>query len=355
MHEGAPRGALAVEDPPARPAPGEDVAVIARGRVNLIGEHTDYNGGLVLPVALPEGATAVVTRRDGGGIGATTTSGEAPPGWERYVRAVAAALGVDGFDVRVDSGVPIGAGLGSSAALTVAVARALGEAFGLGLYDRAVALAAHRAESVELGIGSGPMDQLAAALGREGEALLVDCRDLSTRPIVLPPGLELLVVDSGVRHANATGGYRERVAECRRAEELLGVASLREVHDASDVARALPSPLDRRVRHVVGENDRVRGAVEALEDGDLARLGEVLRIGHASLRELYEVSVPEVDAIAALAEEHGALGARLTGGGFGGAVVAVCERGEAAAIGRAVVADAGPPARVLLAAGWPSS
>jgi galactokinase len=323
---------------------------MARARVNLIGEHTDYNDGFVLPVALPLSTRVTVVRRHG--------AVPASP----YVAAVARVLGVRGFDVRIESDVPIGAGLASSAALTVATARALSDAFGLGLDDREVALAAHRAESVELGIGSGVMDQFAAALGREGEALLIDCRSLEVRRVPLPAEAELLVLDSGVRHENVRGaggpeagrsggGYRERVAECRRAAELLGVRSLRDlvpVAGSGAAIQALPAPLDRRVGHVLAENARVLRMVAALESGTLDEAGAVLREGHASLRDLYEVSVPEVDRLVALAEEEGALGARVTGGGFGGCVVALCRAGEAFDVGERVVQRAGGAARVVL-------
>ena len=285
---------------------------MAPGRVNLIGEHTDYNEGFVLPVALSVRTEVTVARRDDDGVRPASP----------YVEAVARVLGVAGFEAEIRSDVPIGAGLGSSSALTVALARALSDEFGLGLDDRAVALAAHRAESVELGIGSGPMDQLVAAHGRDGEALLIDCRSLDVRPIPLPAEADLRIVDSGVRHENAAAqGYRERVAECRRAAELLGVGSLRDA-DPEQVA-SLPEPLGRRARHVVEENARVLDAAAALEAGDLDRLGALMSASHASQRDLYEVSVPEVDDLVERLMAEGARGARLTGGGFGGAVVAL--------------------------------
>jgi galactokinase len=295
----------------------------ARGRVNLIGEHTDYNDGFVLPVALPL-RTRVTVR---------PAAGAAPPA-SAHVAAVAKVLGVDRFEVvEIESDVPIGAGLASSAALTVAAAGALSEAFALGLAPRELALAAHRAESVELGVGCGVMDHFAAALGREGEALLIDCRSLDVRRVPLPPEADLRVVDSGVTHENAAAeGYRARVDECRRACALLGVASLRDlvaVAGSGAAIMALPPPLDRRVGHVLGENRRVLEAVEAIEPGDLPRLGRLMDESHASQRDLYEVSVPEVDALVDRLRAEGALGARLTGGGFGGSVVALFRRASA--------------------------
>ena len=301
----------------------------------------------MLPVALPLSTRVTVTVAEG-----------ADPPQSPYVRAVASVLGVSGFDVAIASDVPIGAGLASSAALTVAAARALAGAFGLDLDGRAAALAAHRAESVELGIGSGVMDQIAAALGRKGEALLLDCRSLEARPVALPAEAELLVVDSGVRHENAAAeGYRERVEACRRAAALLGVASLRDLVPSAGsgaAIMALPAPLDRRVGHVLAENGRVLTMVGALERGDVEAAGAVLREGHASLRDLYEVSLPEIDRLVALAEACGALGARLTGGGFGGSIVALCRAGEAADVGSAVVERYGDSAQAVLPVQAPS-
>ena len=264
----------------------------------------------MLPVALALRTTVTVRRAD-------RITPDSP-----YVHAVASVLGVDGFAAEIESDVPQGAGLGSSSALTVALALALSDAFGLGLSPRDAALAAWRAESVEMGIGSGVMDQLCAALGREDEALLIDCRSLDITRIALPPGADVRVVDSGVEHANrAAEGYRERVAECRRAAEELGVAALRDA--TADAVASLPAPLDRRARHVVEENERVLAAAEALACGDLVAVGELMTASHASQRDLYEVSVPEVDALVERLLAEGALGARLTGGGFGGSVVAL--------------------------------
>ena len=269
----------------------------------------------MLPVGLPLRTRVTVAR----------SRGAAPS--SEHVRAVASVLEVSGFDVEIESDVPIGAGLASSAALTVAAARALSDAFGLGLSDLDAARAAWRAESVVLGVGCGVMDHVAAALAREHEALLIDCRSLALRRLPLPEGADVRVADSGVRHENAAAeGYRTRVEECRRAADLLGVRSLRELMPTAGsgaAIMALPPPLDRRVGHVLAENARVLEAAEALEHGDLARLGALMDASHESQRDLYEVSVPEVDALVARLREEGALGARLTGGGFGGSVVAL--------------------------------
>jgi galactokinase len=265
----------------------------------------------VLPLPLAQRTTITLTLRDDAAVLPASP----------YVEAVARVLGVAGFEATIESDVPQGAGLGSSSALTVALALALSDAFSLGLSDRDAALAAWRAESVEMGVGSGVMDQL-AAIGREGEALLIDCRSLDVRAIPVPDGADVRVVGSGVRHENlAAEGYGARVAECRRAAELLGVESLRDA--TADSAAGLPAPLDRRARHVVEENARVLAAADALSRGDLAELGSLMTASHASQRDLYEVSVPEVDALVDRLLGEGALGARLTGGGFGGSVVAL--------------------------------
>jgi len=303
----------------------------APGRVNLIGEHTDYNDGFVLPLALGREVTASVAE------------GGAPPD-NPYVRAVFAVLRDEGLavpDVRVSTSatLPAGAGLGSSAAVCVALLRALRDAFALPLDDREVARVAWRAETEFVGVPCGIMDQLAASLGTPDAALLIDCRSLVVRPVAMPAGVEVVVRDSGVRHAHAGGAYAERRAECARAAELLGVASLRDLTpgtpnvelstwevDNSTLA-ALPVPLGDRVRHVVEENARVLAFVDAIERGDLVGAGALMTASHASQRDLFAVSVPEVDALVEELLAEGALGARLTGGGFGGSVVALLPTG----------------------------
>jgi len=322
-----------------------DAVADAPGRVNLIGEHTDYNGGLVLPVVIPQRTRAAVAARADGRVRAVSGASEMVEcalgheargrGWVDYVQGLTWALreaghALRGFDLHLESTVPIGAGLASSAALEVAVLRALRAALGLALDDVALALAGQRAESEFVGARVGVMDQMAASLGEEGAALFLDTRSLKYRRIPLPAGAELAVIDSGVAHRHAEGGYNARRAECERACALLGVGSLREL-DVGDLDRAarLPEPLGRRVRHVVTENVRVLAAVAALEAGDVEGLGKLLLQGHESLRDAYEVSCAEVDLLVELArKEPEVLGARLTGGGFGGAVVVLVRAGS---------------------------
>jgi galactokinase len=249
---------------------------------------------------------------------------------EEFVR-----LGAElcGFDAVVQSDLPIGAGLASSAALAVATARALRGAFDFVMGDRGVAELAHRSEVDFVGARVGTMDQLVCSLGRWGEALLIDTRNASTRPIALGKlDAEIVILDSGLRHEHARGTYGVRRAECEEAARILGVASLRDVR--AEVG-TLPGPLARRVRHVVSENLRVEAAVAAIDNRDAQALGEVLDRGHVSLRDDYEVSLPAIDEIVETAQrDSDTYGARLIGGGFGGCVLVLAKRGA----GR-VVAD----------------
>ncbi len=325
----------------------------APGRVNLIGEHTDYNDGFVLPTPIPQQTTVELAARDDPHVrvaSANVADGapaeyelgeEAPRGhWGDYVQGVTHVLLSDGhrlagFDAYVHSDVPIGGGLSSSAALGVALQRALRERFDLVLDDVQIARNAQRAENEFVGAQVGIMDPLVASVGRLGEALFVDTRDLTTLHLPIPVDLQLVVVDSGTSHRVAGGEYNQRRRECEQAAVRLGVRSLRELGvDALDRVAALPDPLARRARHVITENQRVLDAVAAMTDGELDTLGRLLAASHASLRDDYEVSTPAIDAlVAALSEQPGVLGARITGGGFGGSVVAfaVAGRGDEAA------------------------
>ena len=310
------------------------VSASAPGRVNLIGEHTDYNEGFVLPLATRERAfvrvqpreddlVRVASRELGGPVeyrlGAEQRTGE----WVDYVAGMTWALGLRrGFAAAIESDVPPGAGLGSSAAVEIALGRALRSAFDLAIGDEALVQIGRRAESGFVGAQTGVMDQLASAFGSAEAALLIDCRSLDHRAIAF--GFDVVVLDSGVRHANAEGGYNERRAECEQAAARLGVHALRDATSAD----GLPEPLARRARHVIEENARVLEAAAAIERGDGDALGRLMDESHRSQRDLFEVSVPEVDALVETAKREGALGARLTGGGFGGAVVALAPAGR---------------------------
>ncbi len=306
----------------------------APGRVNLIGEHTDHHEGLVLPAVLSLRTTVALVPRDDDRVRVVSAGfGEAryrlgeerrAGDWADHVRGVTGVLRgeIRGFDAEVRSGVPAGAGLASSAALAVALLRALRDAFALALDDTALALAAHRAETELVGARVGTMDQLAASLGRDGEALLIDTRTLEVERVPLPPALALVVVHSGIAHAHATGAYNQRRAECDEAARLLGLRALRDA--TLDDVRRLPETLARRVRHVVSENERVRELAAALRTGDLVRCGDLVDRSHASLRDDFAASLPEIDALRdALRARPGVYGARIVGGGFGGAVLAL--------------------------------
>ena len=324
-----------------RPA---DLVAEAPGRVNLIGEHTDYNEGHVLPLAIDRTVAVAAARSEGGVRALALDCGEEdrfPPdgvapaaggGWRDYVRGVAWALGeaghrLSGLDLALSGDVPAGAGLSSSAALEVALAAAFAAAHGLAIDQRELALLAQRAENGFVGVQCGIMDQLAAVFGREGHALLIDCRSLEIEPLPLAlgeSGVAIVVVDSAVRRALGASAYNERRRECAEAAATLGVAALRDVTlETLEARRAeLPKTLYRRARHVVTEEARVEAASRALRGGDLEKLGRLLYESHASLRDDFEVSCPETDLLVDLAAGvEGVMGARLTGAGFGGCTV----------------------------------
>ena len=332
----------------------------AHGRVNLIGEHTDYNAGLVLPTLIPHRTVvAIRTRTDrvitvrsnaaGAGPVEVPFDGLAPRhDWSDHVIGVVAALArggheLRGFDGLVRSDVPIGAGLASSAALAVATARALREAFGLALDDREIADAAHRSEVEFVGARVGTMDQLVCSLGHEGEALFIDTRDGSTKRVDLEElDADIAIVDSGIRHEHASGEYNARRRECEEAARGLGVASLRDISPDDPRlagAGAVPDVLVRRARHVVSENARVVAAIDAIERGDARALGHILFSGHVSLRDDFSASLPAIDAIVDVAQRDPEVyGARLTGGGFGGSVLLLAKPGAGRRAAERVVA-----------------
>ena len=340
-----------------------DSATFAPGRVNLIGEHTDYSGGLVLPVALDCGVT-VRWRPDPAAIrirsaefpevvelDADGTPRSQPAGWARYAGAVAELLRergrpAAGIDATVSSTVPVGTGLSSSAALTVAVALTLCRAAGFERRRLELAHLAQEAEHRAVGVPVGLMDPAASLLARRGHALLLDCGTEQHELVPLPAELSIVVLDSGVRHALEHSGYATRRAELERALPALGGARPSEVTPEAAEAAALAAGVDevarRRLRHVVSENERVRACVRALEapgGPDRARLGALFRASHASLRDDFEVSIPELDLLVELAREAGAVAARMTGGGFGGSVVALAERETAGALAAEVAAE----------------
>ncbi|HLZ36729.1 MAG TPA: galactokinase [Mycobacteriales bacterium] len=329
----------------------------APGRVNLIGEHTDYNDGFVLPLAIDRVTTvAIGRRRDDVAACWSLTHGEATAydvttlapgdvdGWAAYPLGVAWALrrgGIDvrGFDLVVSSTVPTGSGLSSSAALECATALGLAELFSARTGRRALALAGQRAEAEMAGVPVGVMDQMASMLGRAGHALFLDCRFLDTEQVPLDlagAGLRLLVIDTKVEHSLAEGAYAERRRACERAAALLGVPALRDV-DAGQVEQ-LPADVRARARHVVTENARVLATVDRLRAGEWSAVGALLGASHRSLRDDYEVSCAELDTAVDAAVGAGAVGARMTGGGFGGSAIALVAGERADAAARAVAA-----------------
>lgn len=335
----------------------------APGRVNLIGEYTDFNDGFVMPLALPHTAVAAVSRRDDGVL--RVHSGDVPggvvrlgpdelvplsdTGWAAYPAGVVWALReagheVPGADIHLTSTVPTGAGLSSSAALEVVTALALNELYGLGLPAAELAVLAQRAENAFVGVPCGIMDQMASACCTDGHALYLDTRDLTQRQVpfdLAAVGLQLLVVDTRVKHALGDGAYAERRAGCESGARALGVRTLREVEYAH-----LPAALERLageeekvrryVRHVVSDNHRVERVIGLLDAGDVRAVGPVLTEGHTSLRDDLRVSCPELDLVVSSALTAGALGARMTGGGFGGSAIVLVEAPDADTVTKAI-------------------
>lgn len=338
-----------------------DVAACAPGRVNLIGDHVDYAGGVVLPCAIDRSCTAAIYR-DAGDADVLTLSSlntgedirvpfselfhqkrlESEPGWTPYVRGVIAGLGergsvedLRGCRVAVSSDVPMGGGLSSSAALEVSVAIATASMCGIEVGGLELAKMCQRAERSFAGVPCGLMDQAVSVLARPGHLLWLDCADETYAHVPLPSASELHVINSGVSHALADGAYADRRGRCEEAARLLGVKHLAHAED-TDVD-ALPTGLQAIARHVIRETRRVREMAAVLRSGDLERAGALMFASHASLRDEYEVSCAEVDAIVdVLRETEGVRGTRMTGGGFGGCVVALAEPGSDEAIARAM-------------------
>ena len=318
-----------------------EVVASAPGRVNLIGEHTDYNGGFVLPCAIDRRVAVAMARADDGGTLASADFGRAEPlragpDWERsgswadYPRGVAWAMDVEQPFRAVFSGdVPRGAGLSSSAAIEAATALALDALLGLERSRKELAVACREAENGFVGVQSGIMDQYASLLGEEGSALFIDCRSLDAKAVPLDleaADLILLVCDTNVHHAHTDSGYNDRKQTCEDAAKSLGVEELRDATE-EDLEKLEGEEL-KRARHIVTENARVLEAADALRGEDYAELGRLMYASHASMRDDFEISVPEIDAFVELAREAGAVGARLTGGGFGGCAIALIPSGE---------------------------
>lgn len=331
----------------------------APGRVNLIGEHTDYNSGFALPMAIEAGCTATIARGDGDEliirsvqeddevrVGRAELAPGRVTGWGAYPAGVVWALGrrgidVPGLDVRVDGDVPLGAGLSSSAALSCSVAAAVNDLLGADLSRADLVAVARSAENDFVGAPTGGMDQLASVFCVADHALLCDMRSLTTRSVpfdLAAAGLVLVIADTRAPHRHADGEYAARRQSCEQAAELLGVASLREVQDADHdaILRRLgelggddADVLVRRVRHILTENARVLQVVDLLDRHEIDAIGPLLTASHASMREDFEITAVEVDVAVTSALAAGALGARMTGGGFGGCVISLVAQAQA--------------------------
>lgn len=340
-----------------------EIESVAPGRVNLLGEHTDYNDGFVLPTAIPQHTTVQLTLSNdyqhhfySENLDERVTildSNITPSGFASYIFGCLQVVGKEGYEipplnVYVKSSVPIGSGLSSSAALEVAMLRGLRSLLDLPLDDIQIAQLAQQAEILYAGVQCGIMDQMASSLADPEHMLFLDTRTLVRRLLAFPSGAEVVVMDSGVPRTLASSGYNQRRGECEEAAHLLQVKSLRDVVDR-DTVEELPEPLRRRARHVVSENSRV---LEALEGVSAQHFGELMNASHASLRDDYEVSVPALDNLVGMLQETaGVFGARLTGAGFGGACVALVESGRGSAIAQDVLQrynDAGNRGSILV-------
>lgn len=325
------------------------ISASAPGRVNLLGEHTDYNDGYVLPTAIPQRTTVEVGLNGAGRFRVYAESmdemvewapdGTPPAGFSSYIYGCLHLLQDAGhhippLDIWVASGVPIGAGLSSSAALEVGVLKALRSLFALNLDNVEIAQIAQRAEIEFAGVRCGIMDQMASSLADTEHMLFLDTRTLERRLLPLPSGAALLVIYSGVPRELAASKYNERRSECEQAASLLAVHALRDITDLEALTK-LPALLQRRARHVVSENARV---LQAIETDSAQRFGELMNASHASLRDDYEVSIDALDRLVELLQSHPAVyGARLTGAGFGGACVALVQTDDVSTVAETVL------------------
>lgn len=340
----------------------------APGRVNLIGEHTDYNLGYVLPFAIDKNALVAIRRKsareqDGNQLNLASTYGHAEipeissvavdelqpgsvSGWAAYPAAVAWALNqldeeeISGFDLLVDSDVPVGSGLSSSHALEVSTIVALNDLYELGLSHTRMAQLTQQAENEFVGAPTGIMDQSASLMSEAQHALFLDCRSMEAQTVPLPLAQNdavVLVIDTRVEHSHVDGGYAARRRSCEEASAILQVSSLREIDGIAQLEAIADPLIRRRARHIVTENQRVLDTVKALEDGDLEAVGELLYQSHVSMRDDYEISCDELDVAVEASLQAGAIGARMTGGGFGGSSIALIKREQIEAVSNAVI------------------
>jgi galactokinase len=327
----------------------------AHGRVNLIGEHTDYNGGWVLPTAIPQYTQVTLEKRKDQKVIITSSHerefmfelGQEKPTntWVDYLQGATKILkeyvsknhqSFSGFSAKIESSMPEGSGLSSSAALEISFLKAIRSAYDLTVSDPDLARIGQRIENEFVGARVGIMDQMACSLAKSGEALFLDTLNLTYERVVLPlDQMDILVINSGITHrlSASDGGYNQRRAQCEEACQILGIHQLRDISPEKLKTKILPEVLARRARHVVTENARVHAAVNAIHNKDLKRLGELFIQSHISMRDDYEVSIPEIDILVNLCLKYSEVyGARLTGGGFGGSIVAITKKGHAKAL-----------------------
>lgn len=333
--------------------------VRAPGRVNLIGEHTDYNGGFVLPLAIDRAMWIALQPQSGSQVTLYSINQDdelafdlsdithTNAGWGEYVKGVARMLRDDGYPLRgwrgvMVSDVPMGAGLSSSAALELAIARTFAAVSGFEWEPATMAKIGQRAENDWVGVNCGIMDQMISAAGVADHALLIDCRTLETEPAPLPPGSAVVVMNTTVRRGLVDSAYNERRSQCETAADFFGVSTLRDVDGATFAAQQtdLDSLTRQRAQHVITENERVLAAIAAMKAGDVATLGRLMDESHVSMRDDFEISCPELDAMVEAAQAtEGCFGARMTGGGFGGCAVALVDAAQADAFAAQVAAQ----------------
>ncbi len=327
----------------------------AHGRVNLIGEHTDYNGGWVLPTAIPQYTEILLKKTSGNSAHIKSSEGrdftyelgkEKHTGtWVDYLQGATKILSekgkLSGFEATITSTMPEGSGLSSSAALEISFLKALRAAFKVNATDTELALMGQRIENEFVGARVGIMDQMAVSLAKFGEALYLDTKDLTYESVKIPlDQMDLVVINSGLSHQLSAhdGGYNERRAQCEEACKLLGINQLRDINASTLASKNLPEILARRARHVVTENERVHQAVKAIQENNLPLLGKLFIESHKSMRDDYEVSIPQIDLLVELCiSDKDCFGARLTGGGFGGSIVAITKKGQGSRIAQKVV------------------